>query len=141
MFLGNTRLNVSKAIENCEKALKRVSAISSSDGEQVVAPDTPVTMSQKNIFEGGFTLANSSTDSLELQMERLLEIARLVDTTLFRAYILVKPGLVGPLVRRPNHCDPAVVGEKLKEGGKFNDLVDFFGGKKLHREALSLLKQ
>lgn len=33
------------------------------------------------------------------------------------------------------------MGEQLRELGKFNDLVDFFGGKGLHKEALQLLKQ
>ena len=34
-----------------------------------------------------------------------------------------------------------MVNEKLLESGRFNDLVDFFHGKKLHRPALELLKR
>ena len=41
--------------------------------------------------------------------------AELVDTTLFRAYMLCRPQLVGPLVRRPNRCIPIVVQEMLEQ--------------------------
>ena len=43
------------------------------------------------------------------------EAAELVDTTLFRAYMLCRPQLVGPLVRRPNRCIPGVVQEMLEQ--------------------------
>ncbi|KAF1977830.1 vacuolar morphogenesis protein AvaB [Bimuria novae-zelandiae CBS 107.79] len=69
----------------------------------------------------------------------LLKVARLVDTTLFRAYMLASPGLAGPLFRLPNFCEPEVVQEKLYETGRYADLIDFLHGKKLHREALELL--
>ena len=71
----------------------------------------------------------------------LLETAKLVDTTLFRAYMFVSPSFAGPLFRIDNFCDPDVVNEKLIEAGRYNDLVDFFYGKKLHRQALDLLKR
>jgi len=47
----------------------------------------------------------------DLELE---EAAELVDTTLFRAYMLCRPQLVGPLVRRPNRCIPSVVQEMLE---------------------------
>jgi len=72
---------------------------------------------------------------------RLIEAAKLIDTTLFRSYMLASPSLAGPLFRIANFCDPDVVGEKLEENGRYNDLVDFFHGKKLHRQALELLKK
>jgi Vam6/Vps39-like protein vacuolar protein sorting-associated protein 39 len=75
---------------------------------------------------------------LEAQLQ---EIAKIVDTTLFRAYMLATPQNIGPLSRVPNFCDPDVVNEKLLENGQFNDLVEFFHGKKLHRHALELLKK
>ncbi|CAD0026471.1 unnamed protein product [Aureobasidium pullulans] len=71
----------------------------------------------------------------------LLEVAKLVDTTLFRAYMLALPSLAGPLFRLDNFCDPHVVEEKLYESGRYNDLIDFLYGKKLHREALELLEK
>lgn len=73
--------------------------------------------------------------------EQLRQTAKLVDTTLFRAYMYASPSLAGPLFRLDNFCDPDVVGEKLLETGRYNDLIDFFFGKKLHRKALELLKK
>lgn len=71
----------------------------------------------------------------------LLKVAQLVDTTLFRAYMLASPGLAGPLFRLPNFCEPDVVQEKLYETGRYADLIDFLHGKKLHRQALELLEK
>ncbi|KAF2741750.1 vacuolar morphogenesis protein-like protein AvaB [Sporormia fimetaria CBS 119925] len=71
----------------------------------------------------------------------LLEVAKLVDTTLFRAYMLASPSLAGPLFRLPNFCEPGVVNEKLYETGRYVDLIDFLHGKKLHRQALELLEK
>ena len=73
--------------------------------------------------------------------DQLLETAKLVDTTLFRAYMFVSPSFAGPLFRIDNFCDPDVVNVKLIEAGRYNDLVDFFYGKGLHRQALDLLKR
>ncbi|KAF2185224.1 vacuolar morphogenesis protein AvaB [Zopfia rhizophila CBS 207.26] len=72
---------------------------------------------------------------------KLLKVAQLVDTTLFRAYMLVSPSLAGPLFRLANFCDPDVVNEKLYETGRYADLIDFLHGKKLHRQALELLER
>ena len=69
------------------------------------------------------------------------EIAMLVDTTLFRAYMFASPSLVGPLFRIDNFCDPEVVGEKLQDTGRYSELIDFYFGKKLHEQALELLKR
>ncbi len=55
--------------------------------------------------------------------------------------MFASPSLAGPLFRLDNFCDPDVVGEKLLETGRYNDLVDFYFGKKLHRKALELLKK
>ena len=73
--------------------------------------------------------------------QSLQAIAKLVDTTLFRAYMYASPSLAGPLFRIDNFCDPEVVNEKLLESRRYHDLVDFFYGKKLHRQALELLRK
>ncbi|KAL4892431.1 vacuolar sorting protein 39 domain 1-domain-containing protein [Aspergillus ambiguus] len=73
--------------------------------------------------------------------EKLREKARLVDTTLFRAYMYAKPFLAGSLFRIANFCDPDVVMEWLEKAGRHNDLIDFLYGKKLHHQALELLKK
>jgi hypothetical protein len=52
-----------------------------------------------------------------------------------------RPTLIGSLFRIPNFCDPGVVNEKLLEHNRYNELVDFFYGKKLHAQALQLLKR
>jgi hypothetical protein len=67
--------------------------------------------------------------------------ARLVDTTLFRAHMFATPSLAGSLFRIANFCDPDVVMERLEETGRYNDLIDFLYGKKLHRHALELLQR
>lgn len=72
-------------------------------------------------------------------LEELLDVAQLVDTTLFRSYMHALPSLAGPLFRLDNFCDPHVVEEKLYEHGRYQDLIDFLYGKKLHREALEEL--
>ncbi|KAL6821189.1 AvaB protein [Trichoderma sp. SZMC 28015] len=71
--------------------------------------------------------------------QKLRETFRLVDTTLFRAYMFSQPSLAGSLFRIPNFCDPDVVNEKLLEHNRYTELIDFFHGKKLHKSALDLL--
>ncbi|KAL7909928.1 hypothetical protein GGI35DRAFT_468953 [Trichoderma velutinum] len=71
--------------------------------------------------------------------QKLRETFRLVDTTLFRAYMFSQPSLAGSLFRIPNFCDPDVVNEKLLEHNRYTELIDFFHGKKLHKSALELL--
>ncbi|KAL8997696.1 MAG: hypothetical protein Q9169_003103 [Polycauliona sp. 2 TL-2023] len=80
-------------------------------------------------------------ESEEERRQQLVETARLVDTTLFRAYMFASPSLAGPLFRLDNFCDPDVVKEKLIETSRYNDLVDFYHGKKLHEQALELLQK
>ncbi|KAL7276159.1 Vacuolar morphogenesis protein 6 [Rhizina undulata] len=110
-----------------------------------INPSTPPTIPQRDPFEASFLLmdgeAPETDDGSPVRIEKLLKTARLVDTTLFKTYMLTRPSLVGPLVRIQNHCDPEVVSEKLRETGKFNELVDFLHKKELHREALELLQQ
>lgn len=86
------------------------------------------------------TLLFSTIACKESDRERTIyQVAVLVDTTLFRAYMYAQPSLAGSLFRISNSCDPVVVKEKLLENGRYNDLVDFFFGKGLHRDALELL--
>ena len=84
-------------------------------------------------------LSEDDLDNERTVEEQLRENARLVDTTLFRAYMFTRPGLAGSLFRLDNFCDPAVIRKKLYENGRYADLIDFLHGKKLHREALELL--
>ncbi|KAK4693702.1 Vam6/Vps39-like protein vacuolar protein sorting-associated protein 39, partial [Lecanoromycetidae sp. Uapishka_2] len=97
-------------------------------------------MPQSEIAEVASLLGKKTIDAIADQ-EQLFETAKMVDTTLFRAYMFVSPSFAGPLFRIDNFCDPDVVNEKLIEAGRYNDLVDFFYGKKLHYQALDLLKK
>ena len=88
------------------------------------------------------TLLLSSPDEGDGQLERnLQDTFKLVDTTLFRAFMYSRPALASSLFRIPNFCDPDVVNERLVEHNRFNELVDFFYGKQLHRQALALLRR
>ncbi|KAL2155378.1 hypothetical protein VTH82DRAFT_119 [Thermothelomyces myriococcoides] len=88
------------------------------------------------------TLLLSSPDQGDEELERALQSTfRTIDTALFRAYMYSRPTLVSSLFRIPNFCDPDVVNERLLEHNRFNELVDFFYGKKLHGQALALLRR
>ena len=84
--------------------------------------------------------AESGGEETDWQAE-LLRTAKLVDTTLFRAYMLALPSLAGPLFRLDNFCDPEVVQESLYKSNRYNDMIDFLHGKKLHRQALEMLQK
>ncbi|KAH8903993.1 hypothetical protein BR93DRAFT_883671 [Coniochaeta sp. PMI_546] len=88
------------------------------------------------------SLLSSKADESDEQLEEEIKNTfKLIDTTLFRAYMYARPTLIGSLFRIPNFCDPEVVNEKLLEHNRYNELVDFFYGKKLHAQALQLLKR
>ena len=87
-------------------------------------------------------LLGLSKDDTDAEFEeRLWDKARLVDTTLFRAHMFATPSLAGSLFRIANFCDPDVVVHKLKETARYNDLIEFLYGKRLHRQALELLQK
>lgn len=67
------------------------------------------------------------------------EAAALVDTTLFKCYFLTNPNLIGPLLRLQNHCDSEVVRNILSHFCRWQELIEFFHAKRLHKESLELL--
>ncbi|KAG8887443.1 Vacuolar morphogenesis protein 6 [Tulasnella sp. 332] len=75
-----------------------------------------------------------------LTPEQLLRYAQIVDTVLFKSYLINRPSLVGSLCRLDNWCEVAEVEEVLKDRKKFSELIDLYRGKKMHAKALSLLK-
>ncbi|CAK7219371.1 Vacuolar morphoproteinsis protein 6 [Sporothrix bragantina] len=85
--------------------------------------------------------SGSDVDDDDIREKRLRATFTLVDTTMFRVLMLIRPKLASSLFRIPNFCDPDVVNERLLEHNRFNELVDFFYGKRLHRPALELLKR
>lgn len=84
------------------------------------------------------SVANGKAGEIDWRAQ-LLHVAQLVDTTLFRAYMLASPSLAGSLFRIDNFCDPEVVQSALYEGERYGDLIDFLHGKGLHRQALEML--
>jgi hypothetical protein len=68
------------------------------------------------------SLSDTSIDTLRgipdapfssLTPEQLILCAQVVDTALFKSYLVVRPGLLGPLCRRDNWCEVADVEETL----------------------------
>lgn len=117
--------------------------------QRFLNPDGSVKVSDLQINGESDDISKSVMSILELSMndetadisKRLRETASLVDTTLFRAHMYATPSLAGSLFRIANFCDPDVVMEKLDETGRYNELIDFLFGKKLHRSALEHLKK
>lgn len=105
-----------------------------------IKTDVLDSMPQKEVREIASLVGRPTLNASDDQGQ-LLQTAKLVDTTLFRAYMFVSPSFAGPLFRIDNFCDPDVVNERLIEAHRYNDLVDFFYGKKLHAPALELLKK
>lgn len=87
-----------------------------------------------------YLLGLASLDDVDLS-DKLISVARLVDTTLFRAHMYATPSLAGSLFRISNFCDPEVVMAKLEETERYNDLIEFLYGKRLHRQALERLQK
>ncbi|TFK62037.1 hypothetical protein BDN72DRAFT_933557 [Pluteus cervinus] len=86
-----------------------------------------------------FALPNAPLSALT--PEQLLRFAQIVDTALYKSYLAVKPGLLGPLCRLPNWCEVTEVEEDLRACQKFAELRDLYKGKNMHGKALELLRQ
>ncbi|KAJ7220172.1 hypothetical protein GGX14DRAFT_585899 [Mycena pura] len=86
-----------------------------------------------------FALPNAPLSALT--PEQLLRFAQIIDTALFKSYLLIRPGLLGSLCRVSNWCEVSEVEEELLARKKFAELRDLYNGKKMHRKALDLLKK
>ncbi|KAH9856486.1 hypothetical protein C2E23DRAFT_865919 [Lenzites betulinus] len=75
-----------------------------------------------------------------LTPEELVRFAQIVDTALFKSYLLVRPGLLGPLCR-VGWCEVSEVEELLREREKFQEMIYLYNGRKMHGKALNLLRQ
>lgn len=85
--------------------------------------------------------------------ESAQQVAVTVDTSLFLCYFHTKPMMLGPLLRLPNNkCDALVVNRCLLQdlhahstprqpSGYLRELLDFYFGRRLHREALTMLRR
>lgn len=71
-------------------------------------------------------------------MQSLME---LVDTCLFRCYLICTPRLVAPLIRVKNYCNPRVVEVNLTANAMWPELIEFYFKRGLHDKALTLLSE
>lgn len=62
-----------------------------------------------------FALPNVPLDALT--PDQLTKYAQLVDTALFKSYLLIRPALLGPLCRLDNWCEVSEMEEVLRERG------------------------
>ncbi|KAI5122751.1 hypothetical protein M0805_009834 [Coniferiporia weirii] len=86
-------------------------------------------------------LAQPDAPLTSLTPVQLTRFAQIVDTALFKAYLIVRPGLLGPLCSLDNWCEVTEVEEVLMEREKFSELVSLYRGKKMHGKALALLRR
>ena len=126
-FLADIRRRLQRFFDQDQRVRDLSEVQASSNGENLVQ------MLQ-------FLFGVSSLHGIDVE-QKVIDIAKLVDTTLFRAYMYATPSMAGSLFRITNFCDPDVVMEKLEETGRHNDLIDFLYGKRLHRSALERLRK
>jgi Vam6/Vps39-like protein vacuolar protein sorting-associated protein 39 len=103
------------------------------------AEPQPITPLSTASAQSLFTLP--SVPLAQLTSLQLIRFAQMVDTALFKSYLLIRPSMLGPLCRLPNWCEVVQVEKELREHGKFNELRDLYGGKKMHDKALELLRE
>ena len=53
--------------------------------------------------------------ALSVVLEQVVRFAQIVDTALFKAYLVARPGLIGSLCSLPNWCEVTEVQEVLME--------------------------
>ncbi|OTB04817.1 hypothetical protein M426DRAFT_320401 [Hypoxylon sp. CI-4A] len=128
-YLAGTRARLQRWIDPATGKLK--------PRKQTTGADSSISLDEN--LDALLTHPRSESDE-QLEQE-LKETFTVVDTALFRGLMFVTPTLAGSLFRIPNFCDPSVVNEHLLKNDRYNELVDFFYGKKLHREALTLLRK
>ncbi|KIJ67051.1 hypothetical protein HYDPIDRAFT_174307 [Hydnomerulius pinastri MD-312] len=77
----------------------------------------------------------------ELGQDEMVKMAQIVDTVLFKSYLIGRPVMLGPLCRVANWCEVSEVEEELRAREKFAELIFLYNGKKMHAKALRLLQQ
>ncbi|KAK5959250.1 Vam6p PWA37_003205 [Arxiozyma heterogenica] len=75
-----------------------------------------------------------SHDSIKIET-----MVSLVETVLFKVYVLYVPSMVGPFIRVENLCYEEVVINDLKEKKMYQELLDFYYHKEVHHDALEFL--
>lgn len=87
-----------------------------------------------------FNLAISgSQQSLAATNDELDETLTIIDSALIKAYLITNDALIGPLLRVSNRCNVEETEALLIQHKKWNELLDLYFGKSLHRKALILM--
>ncbi|WAQ80869.1 hypothetical protein PtA15_1A207 [Puccinia triticina] len=73
--------------------------------------------------------------------QTLVNVAKVIDTALFRSYLVLRPTMLGPLCRLPNWCEVELVEGLLMDAKRYHELLDLYHGKGQHAKALKLLKK
>lgn len=129
-FLAQARVKIQKYLDPDGTLKENPPTFDKETGKPEFANLLPQSVFSTSKTDGG--------SEIDWEVE-LFQTAQLVYTTLFRAYMLVSPSLAGSLFRIDNFCDPEVVQASLYANHRYNDLIDFLHGKKLHRQALEIL--
>ena len=139
-YLAGTRARLQRVIDPATGKLKPRRQ-QQTFGGAAASPSTTTTAEDTSRAIDELLLQDQRSESDEQLEQQLVATFTLVDTTLFRGYLFSQPSLVGSLLRIANFCDPDVVKRKLLEKNRYNEIVDFFHGKRLHREALEMLRR
>ncbi|KAF9223920.1 hypothetical protein BS17DRAFT_781417 [Gyrodon lividus] len=114
----------------------------------VLSSSHHITPSQSHVFPALSSTSPASLYALssgvpltELSEEELVKRAQIVDTALFKSYLIGRPSMLGPLCRLPNWCEVVEVEEELRAREKYAELIFLYNGKKMHTKALKLLQQ
>ncbi|EDR08609.1 uncharacterized protein LACBIDRAFT_235177, partial [Laccaria bicolor S238N-H82] len=106
---------------------------------------TPQTQAEKypplstTTVEDLFALPNAPLSALT--PEQLLRFAQIVDTALYKSYLIIRPTLLSSLCRIANWCEVSEVEEDLRARQKYAELRDLYYGKGMHAKALGLLRE
>ncbi|KAH9481762.1 Vacuolar morphogenesis protein 6 [Psilocybe cubensis] len=86
-----------------------------------------------------FALPNAPLSALT--PDQLLRFAQIVDTAMYKSFLINRPILLGSLCRIANWCEVSEVEEDLRARKKYAELRDLYNGKRMHSKALDLLKE
>jgi len=75
----------------------------------------------------------------QLSLPDVEALSNIIDTALFKVYMIINDALVGPLLRVQNNCDMDVCEVLLKSQNKYSELIDLYRGKNYHKKALDIL--
>ena len=137
-YLAGTRARLQRVIDPATGKLKKTKTTKPASQQSDAGCEPDDIAQNDNDVDGG---TDNEVEDDAAREARLRATFTLVDTTMFRVLMLIRPKLASSLFRIPNFCDPDVVNERLLEHSRYNELVDFFYGKRLHRPALELLKR